>query len=185
MSLQLGSELNRCYSLRKSFLNYYYDIHIFYNTHTNYLLFKVDPPIINHKMIDNDLHGIKINMFKNLKKSEFCSNFLNLHNYKNDNLNILCQYDSIKDFYFSEISLTSSENIILNKIKSDDKIFNDSLTLYNFILKSKWDEFIFIIAERQIIVKNLKRKIVRSTGLQIASTDSINYLNELSEWGNK
>jgi hypothetical protein len=185
--LKLGKELNRCYNIRIPFLNYHYIISIFYNTSSNFLLFKVENPNNEHFDEDNVTHGIKINMFKNLRASKFCSTFLNLHNYRNENLDIVCQYDSIQDFYHSEVTLISNENIILNKIKSDDgnKIFNDSLSIYSFTFPSYYNEFIFIIAERQHIVKKIKKKIVRSTALQIATTQSLNFLGQMNQIDDK
>ena len=181
MALKLGKELNRCYSMRVPFLNYNYNVHIFFNNLSNFLLFKVENP--NEEHYDLESHGIKINMFKNLNASKLCTTFLNLHNYRNENLDIVCQFESIKEFYSSEISLIFSENIILNKIKSEDenKKFNDSLTLYTFTFPSYYNEFVFIIAERQHIIKSIKRKIVRSTALQIATTQSLNFLDRIYE----
>lgn len=186
MSLSLGKELNRCYSIRQPFLNTAYNISIFHNTTSNFVLFKVDDSN-SGKLYDDTTHGIKINMFKNLNTSKFCTTFLSLNNYRNDNLDIVCQFDSINDFYFSEVNLISNETIILNKIKSDegDKIFNDSLSIYTFIFPSYHNEFVFIIAERQHIVKKIKKKIVRSTALQIATTQTTNFLDQMNIIGDK
>ena len=71
-----------------------------------------------------------------------------------------------------------NETISLSKIKYDDRIFYDTLTIYGFALASFSNEFIFILAERQNINSKLKKKVVRTTALQISTTSSLNELEE-------
>ena len=52
------------------------------------------------------------------------------------------------------------------------------MSIYGFTLNSYSNEHAFLIAERQNIVRKLSKKIVRTTGIQLASSDSINLLNE-------
>jgi hypothetical protein len=74
-----------------------------------------------------------------------------------------------------------NEGVTLQKIQVNDKEFFDSLTIYGFTITSHFNEFIFVIAERQNIIKRLDKKIVRSTGLQIATTSALQILQEFHE----
>jgi len=117
-------------------------------------------------------------MFKNLESSKFCEIFLKLHNYRKNTLDIRNQFTGIKDEYLFDINFIFNETISLFKVELDDKVLFDTLTLYGFCLSSYEDEFAFIIAERQNIVRRLNKKVVRTTGMQIATSSSISILNE-------
>ena len=57
-------------------------------------------------------------------------------------------------------------------------VLYDTLTIYGLTLTSYSTEFIFLISERQNIVKRLNKKIVRTTGVQIATTPALNLMDE-------
>jgi hypothetical protein len=117
-------------------------------------------------------------MFKSLDASKFCETFINLHNFRKNTLDILNQFHSIKTQYSDDINFIFNETLNLTKIESDDKVFYDTLTLYGFTLTSYSNDFAFIIAERQNIIKKLSKKVVRTTGLQIATAPALNLLEE-------
>ena len=96
MALTLGKSFDRNYNIRIPFLDGYYNIGIFFNKRSTFLLFKVDP---DFSIATNQKHGVKINMFKNLESSKFCETFINLHNYKKSTLDIINQFDNIKSEY--------------------------------------------------------------------------------------
>lgn len=175
MALSLGKSLNRSYNLRLSFLNGNYDINIFFNKKSSFLLFSIEP---DFKDGDNTQYGSKISMFKNLQSSKFCETFLNLHNYKNSRLDIVNQFESIKPEYISHINFLFNESINLSKIDVDGKTFFDSLLIYGLTLDIYSNEFIFIIAEKQSIIQNLNKKIVRTTGIQVGTNNSIKLLTD-------
>jgi len=174
MGLKLGKSFNRSYNMRLSFLNGYYDIGVFFNKKSTFLLFSVDQELKNV-----DLSGIKVNMFKNLESSKFCETFLELHNFRKNTLDIINQFKCIKPEYYHEVSFIANETLNLSKVElNDSRVLYDSLNIYAFTLNSFIDEFIFIITERQNIIKKLNRKIVRTSGLQISTTRSIKMLND-------
>ncbi len=151
MALKLGKSFDRNYNLRLPFLNSHYDIGVFFNKKSTFLLFSVEPGL---RGSDVDGHGVKVNMFKNLESSKFCEAFLELH---------------IKSEYYHEISFILNETINVAKVEIyEDKTLFDCLNIYGFTLNSYLNEFIFIITERHSIVKKLNRKIVRTSGIQIA-----------------
>jgi hypothetical protein len=75
-----------------------------------------------------------------------------------------------------------NETLNLSKIEiEDDKTLFDCLNIYGFTLNSYQNEFIFLITERQNIVKKLNRKIVRTSGIQIGTSQAIHMLNDYHE----
>ena len=71
-----------------------------------------------------------------------------------------------------------NEKLTLSKYEVNEKILFDCLNIYGFTLNSYDTEFIFILTERQNIVKNLNKKIVRTSGIQIADSHAIQMLND-------
>lgn len=178
MGLKLGKSFDRNYNLRIPFLNSFYDVGIYFNKRSTFLLFSVDSGIRG----GNESEGIKINMFKNLESSKFCETFLELHNFRKNTLDILNQFKCVKPEYYHEVSFVMNETLNLSKIEIDeDKTLFDCLNIYGFTLNSYQNEFIFLITERQNIVKKLNRKIVRTSGIQIGTSQAINMLNDYHE----
>lgn len=174
MSLRLGKSFNRNYTLRIPILDGYYDISIFFDRRSTFLLFKVDPDFKDSKFQKN----LKINMFKNLEQSKFCETFISLHNFRKDNLDISNQFEKIRDEYKHDISFLLNETITTAKIELDNRDVFDTLNIYGFGLTAFVDEFIFIITERHNVIKRLNKKIVRTSAIQIASTPSLDLLDE-------
>jgi hypothetical protein len=173
MGLKLGKSFDRNYNLRLPFMNGYYDIGVFFNKKSTFLLFSVV-----HGG-DNEGQGVKVNMFKNLESSKFSETFLDLHNYRKNTLDILNQFKEIKPEYFHEVSFIMNETLTLSKVEIDeDRTLFDCLNIYGFTLNSYLNEFIYIITERQNIVKKLNRKIVRTSGIQIATSSALKMLND-------
>lgn len=177
MGLKLGKSFNRNYVLRIPFIDGFYDIGVFYNTKSSFLLFSVESDFTQSK--NKELkHSIKVNMFKNIESSKFCETFLNLHNYKSQTLDIVDQFKEIKSECLPDVNFLFNETINTSKIIIDDNIFYDSLKLYGFTLSSYVNEFLFLIAERQNIVTKIHKKIVRSSGIQIATSSSLELIND-------
>jgi len=175
MGLRLGKIFDRNFNIRLPFLDGSYNIGLFFNKHSSFLLFSVESEFSSST---RDRQNIKVNMYKSLVLSKFCESFLILHNYKNENLDILNQFESIKPEYFHDINISLNESIYLSKYTMGDKDLYDCLNIYSFSLSSYINEFIFLIAERQFIDKRINRKIVRTCGLQIATTSSLDLINK-------
>jgi hypothetical protein len=177
MSLSLGKTFDRNYNIRLPFLDGYYDIGTFFNKRSPFLLFRIDSDFTNNIAP----HGVKINMFKNLESSKFCETFLNLHNFRKSTLDIINQFEGIKPDYYYDINFILNETLRLSKVEVGDKTLFDILTIYGFTLTIYNNEFIFIIAERQNIIKKLGKKVVRTTGVQISTSRALNILNEFHD----
>jgi hypothetical protein len=177
MALKLGKSFDRNYNLRLPFLNGFYNIGVFLNKKSTFLLFSVDSEVKS-----NETEGIKINMFKNLESSKFCETFLELHNFRKNTLDILNQFKCIRPEYYHEVSFIMNETLNFAKIEVDeDRTLFDCLNIYGFTLNSYQNEFIFLITERQNIVKKLNRKIVRTSGIQIGTSQALHMLNDYHE----
>ena len=177
MSLVLGKSLNRNYNIRLPFLDGFYNIGLFYNTKSPFLLFSVEPDITFSEL----KHSVKVNMFKNVESSRFVGTFLNLHNYKSYNLDIINQFKEIKPDYTNDINFILNENLILSKVQVEDNTYLDQLVLYGLTLTSYSTEMIFLIAERQNIVAKLRKKVVRTTAIQISTIGAMNMVDEYFE----
>jgi hypothetical protein len=176
--LTLGHSFNRNYNLRVPFLDGFYNIQIFFNNKSSFLLFGLDSDFTQSKELK---HSSKVNMFKNIESSKFCETFINLHNYRSNSLDIVNQFKEIKPDYTSDINFLFNETITLSKINVDENILYDTLTLYCFTIIPYLNEFVFLIAERQNIITKLSKKIVRSSGIQIATKPSLDLIEEYFE----
>ena len=184
MGLQLGKSFNRNYVMRVAFLDGFYDIGVFYNNKSSFLLFSVDSDFSQSK--NKELkHNIKINMFKNIESSKFCETFLNLHNYKSGSLDIVNQFKEIKSDYTLDVNFLFNETLTMSKIVTDTSTYYDSLNLYCFTLSAYMNEFFFLIAERQNIIPKLQKKIVRSSGIQISTSSSLELIDDFYEEARK
>ena len=174
MPLELGRSFDRSYSMRMPFLDGFFNIGVFFHKNSNFLLFRVDQNFRASK----SKHGIKINMFKNLETSIFCETFLDLHDYRSDRLDICSQFNKVKDDYYNEIIFLCNESITLSKHTLNEKSIYSTVLLYGITMAAYENEFLFLIAERQHIIVKLKKKIVRTTGIQISTSQSLNALGE-------
>jgi len=174
MSLTLGKQFNRNYNIRIPFLDGFYNIGVYFDKRSTFLLFSVKPDFSNSSFIKN----IKVNMFKNLESSIFCETFIDLHNFRKSTLDISNQFERIKVEYSGDLSFIFNETITLAKVELHDKPVYDLLNIYGFTINSYLNEFVFILTERHNIVKRLGKKIVRTSGLQIATTPALTTLDD-------
>lgn len=174
--LSLGKSFNRNYNLRFPFFGGFYNIGIYFNDNSNFLLFSVNSDFSESK--HNLADSVKVNMFKNIESSKFCETFLNLHNYQGTNLDIINQFKEIKTEFINDINFILNETIIIKKVIVDNKVFFDQIYLYGFTISAYSNEFIYLLAERHCISKKINKKIIRTTSLQIATNRSISMLND-------
>jgi len=174
MSLTLGKQFNRNYNIRIPFLDGFYNIGVYFDKRSTFLLFSVKPDFSLSTFEKN----VKVNMFKNLESSKFCETFLSLHNYRKSTLDISNQFEKIKPEYSGELSFVFNETITLAKVDLHDKSVYDLLNIYGFTINSYLNEYIFILTERHNIVKRLGKKVVRTSGLQIATSSSLATLDD-------
>lgn len=174
MSLKLGKSFNRKYTIQIPIMNGYYNLDIYFDKKSTFLLFNIKSDFENNALE----HNVKINMFKNLEASKFCETFIDLHNFRKNTLDIVNQFKKIKDNYTHNISFILNETITLSKLHLDDKNIYDKLTIYGLTMEGFNKEFVFIITERQNILKRLGKKIVRTSALQIATTQTLDILED-------
>jgi len=175
--LELGKSLNRNYNIRLPFLDGFYNIGLFFNSKSTFLLFSVKPDFSESKSKEIS-DSLRINMFKNIESSKFSETFLNLHTYNSRTLDIINQFKEIKPEFTDEVGFIFNETITLNKVTVGDNIFYDQLLLYMLTINSYNNEFFYLIAERQNINQKLGKKIVRTSGLQISSGRAMSIIND-------
>lgn len=175
MPLELGNQFDRNYSLRVPFMDGFYKIGVFFHKASNFLLFRVDPDFFGQNQRS---YGIKINMYKNLETSKFCETFIELHNYRGDRLDISNQFNKIKDDYYNDIVFVFNEAITLSKYEFENKTYYSNVMLYGLTLVGYENEFLFVIAERQHISSKIKKKIVRTTAVQLSTSRSLEVIDE-------
>lgn len=175
MDLHLGKQFNRNYTIRLNFLDGFYNIGVFFDKRSTFLLFGVEPDFSKSKEL---IRSNKINMFKNLESSKFCETFLELHNYRKSSLDISNQFHEIKPEYSGEISFLLNETLTLAKVELHDRQLYDTMSLYGFTINTHANEFIFLITERQHIVTRLEKKIVRTSGIQISTAPALEMLDD-------
>lgn len=181
MSLQLGKSFNRNYKIRLPFLDGFYDVGLFFNNKSSFLLFSVDSDFTQSKSKELK-HSIKVNMFKNIESSKFCETFLNLHSYRSQTLDIINQFKEIKPDYINDVHYLFNESLVMSKVVTKEHTsYYDTLNLYCFTLTSYSNEFLFLIAERQNIISKLEKKVVRSSGIQISTTSSLDLIEDFYE----
>ena len=178
MALTLGKSFNKNYNMRVPFMDGFYNIGIFFNSKSPFLLFSIDPDFSMTKELKKNA---KISMFKNIESSIFCEVFLSLHNYRGQNLDIVNQFKEVKNNYIDDVVMINNETIILSKHNINENVFYDQLIIYGFTLSSYNNEFLFLLTERQNIVSKLKKKIVRTSGIQIGTSAALDTVNEYRE----
>lgn len=177
MSLVLGKELNRVYTLRHPFLDGYFNIGAFCHKKNSQVLFKIDPSFPSY---DNNMksRGIIITMFKNLRTSKFCEVFIDLHSYRSSNLDIYNQIKQIQEGLSEQITYMFNETIQFGRVEYGDKFLNDCLILYGLTMTHHQSDYLFVIAERHNILKQQGKKVVRTTAVQISSQAALETLED-------
>lgn len=176
MCTGMNEDFNRNYNMSIPFLDTQINIGIFCNTKTPDIMFTTDH---NISETTQQLHGLKITSFTNIATSEFCDTFIKLNNYEQEKLSIVNQFSGIKDEYryLNELHYIFNEDIKFCKHQfSPNHSTFDQFMVFGFGFNSMEGEYIYMIAERQCISTNIKKKIVRTIGLQIATSKSIEYL---------
>jgi len=167
MSLTLGKSFNRQIKMRLPFQNYFYDIGIFYTTSINFNLFDIRP-IYKHG--SNPSSEAKINMFKNIEASDFCTDFLEMK-IENDRPS---RFIAVKDNFQADIYCDFIETIMMSN--------NNNMKIYLFSLTKYDNDFLYILVERKNISKVSEDKVISTlSGIQITTSTVNNYLNELKK----
>lgn len=169
-----NTEFNRNYNITIPFLGENINIGIF--AHTKSPDMKID---VDHDFESKNVHGVKIMRYSNIATSDFCDIFVKLNNYEHDKLSIVNQFSGIKEKYkhLNELHYIFNEDIKFSKHHfSTEHATFDQFMIFCFGFNVLPEEYIFMIAERQCILTNIKKKIVRTTAIQIANSKSIDYL---------
>ena len=136
-----GPKLNRSYSMYIPFNEHYITVTIYFHKANTLLGFKPDNKI--HDMSKE--HIVNLTIYKDLKQSLFATTFLDIKDYKSDNLDIRCQFSNILSQFKEKIQYISNESIKLSKVQTDNGTFDNLLFLYVFTFTDYSDDFVFIL----------------------------------------
>jgi hypothetical protein len=114
---------------------------------------------------------ITVNTYKDLRNSLFASSFLDIKDLKSDNLDIRCQFSNILKEYNDHIQYICNESIKLSKITTENGTFDNLLYLYGFTFTNYQGDFIYLLAERQHIDVTISKKLVRTSAIQLSTTE--------------
>lgn len=172
-----GSRLNRSYSLYFPFLGEYITVTVFFSKANSSLAFKTTP---RYNEQDRD-SKLVVSTYKDLKQSIFSSTFLDIKDFKSENLDIRSQFSNILPDFKEKIQYVSNESIKLSKVQTDNGTFENLLFLYAFTFNDYVDDFLYLLAERQHIDTILNKKIVRTSAIQISTPDCQQMILKLAE----
>jgi len=163
--LTFGPKLNRSYSLYLPFMKQEIEVSIMFHKSSTFVGFNTEQKIYN-MVRENQVHSY---IYKELSESAFASTFLELRDFRSNNLDIKLQFNNIQERFRGEIQYISNETVKVSKVKTKSGEFESSLYVYVFGFHDYGDNFLYFLAERQHIDCSLDRKVVRTYGLQLCS----------------
>lgn len=175
--LQFGPKLNRCYSVYLPFSSGHVSITIFFSKTNTFLGFKTDNAL--QDMCKENV--ATVNTYKDLKNSLFASTFLDIRDFKSDNLDIRCQFSNILPDFQEKLQYVTNESIKLSKVTTNNGTFESLVYLYGFTFTDYQDDFLFLLCERQHIDTVLNKKLVRTAAIQISTPDCLENMCRTAE----
>ena len=128
--LQFGPKLNRSYSVYLPYMRGNINVSIFFSKTNAFLGFKTDSRLQNLCKTDS----IVVNTYKDLKNSLFATTFLDIKDFRSDNLDIRCQFSNILNEFQEKLQYISNESIKLSKVQTDNGTFESLVYLYEIYI---------------------------------------------------
>jgi len=168
MALSLGKSFNRHLKLRLPFQDYFYDIGVFYSTYINFNLFDIKTVLkYNRNVVPSN---VKINMYKNIEASIFCTNCLDLTIENNR----LSYYEGIHKNWKDKIKCINTEYIDMG---IDNYI---RINIFNMCEFEK--NFLFLLVERKNKTKIHGKQLATTlSGIQISTSEPIDTVKKESD----
>jgi len=176
--LNFGSKVNRSYSLYLKFLEDYITVTAFFNKTNTFIGFTTDHKISNLCKEDK----VKSHIYTDLKQSSFATTFLDIKDFKSNNLDIRCQFSNVLEKYRDRITYVANESVKLAKYPNPshpEKSLESSVYFYVLTFSDYSDEFLYVLVERQHIDISLAKKLVRTSSIQIATPDCLEDLSKM------
>ncbi len=165
--LTLGNKLNRSYSLYLPFNGRSCEISILFNKNNSYLGFNIDHE--NHSAYKRG--DITCYLFPDITKSSIASTFLDTRDMKNRTLDIKQQFHDIKREFKDRIQYECNETIKVSQVRINQNNLISGLYIYSFRFPDFGNDFVYVLAERQHIDVIMKKKIVRTAAVQLATNE--------------
>lgn len=175
----LNDKCDRAYTLKFSFQNRLGDMTVYYNTNNLFTAFNLD----QYTYEKTCKRGFSNTIFFNLDRSLFAKTFLDLKNFKTNSCEIKNQYYGILPQHRSIIQCELQEKIVISSHKVLwDKYPQENNLIINMLRLSLYDQdFVYLIAQRQIIDKVLDKKLIRTSAIQIETENTRKYLTNASK----
>ena len=175
--VKLTPTLNRAVTFTSYPVGKKVDFATLYNKKTSALQFQIDTfsGVLRSKKI-------QISMYRNLEKCKFCQTFFNLVSERNDKIDFRCKFDGVNENFENDLFRFSSE-------KLDFQAGNSNHPSKNYLLVLGWklfgleDDLIFYFVQRRCYNLVTKSNIIRTAGLQFATKEGLDSLNNY--WENR
>lgn len=173
----LNDKCNRAYSFKLQFEKDLCDLTIYHNKNNLYTSFTLDQRTYERTRRSSYNNII----FFDLSKSQFCKTFLDVKNFYTNGIDVKNQFNCIFAHHKDLITCESTETITLGKQKVTwHKVPQDnSLTVRVFRLSLYPNNFMYVLAERQLIEPVLGKKLVRTSAFQLGDNESTKYINSI------
>jgi hypothetical protein len=179
--LTFGSKFNRSFGIHLPFRDIYTSTTVFFNKTNTYIGFVTDSKI--SQMCRND--EVKTQIYKDLKQSSFANTFLDIQNMKTPNLDIRNQFCNVLPKHRQKIQYLGNETIKLAKVEAPNgKTFESCLYVYILGFSDYEGDFLYFLAERQHIDVSINKKLVRTSALQISTTDCLHDMRGMVDFYN-
>ncbi len=175
--LTFGNKLNRSYTMYLPFNENYISVSVYFSKTNTFIGFKPDSK--TQELCS--LHNCNITTYKDLSKSLFATTFLDIKDFKSDNLDIRQQFCNILKPHSDIIQYINNESIKLSKVTTNNGTFDSLLYIYGFTFTDYQYEFVYLLAERQHIDTVLNKKLVRTSSIQISTKDCLDNMYKLAE----
>lgn len=175
----INDKCDRAYTLKFSFQNKIGDMTIFYNTNNLYTAFTLD----QYTYEKTSRRGYSNTIFFNLDRSLFAKTFLDLKNFKTNSCEIKNQYYGILPQHKSIIQSELQEKVVISTHKVLwDRIPQENNLVVSLLRLSLYEQdFIYVVAQRQVIDKVLDKKLIRTSSIQIETENTRKYLTNASK----
>lgn len=173
MSTDSKNNFNRTLSINLDYRKNDLMLSVLFNKHNTYTAYHIDASIY-HKL----KHKNYINIFFDIKKSQFCDTFFDISDYSDDGSSIVNNFNGIYTQYKDIMYYENKETIILDKILYGSNFIENKIDINIIRLYKFKHDFLCCIVNRQFVTEK-KRRITRSSCFTMFTKECNNYLQQL------
>jgi len=167
------NNFNRTLSINLDYRKNDLMLSVLFNKHNTYTAYHIDSSLY-HRL----KHKNYINIFFDIKKSQFCDTFFDMTDYSDDGCSIINNFNGIYTQYKDIIYYENKETIILDKVLLGNTFIENKIDINILRLYKFKRDFLGCIVNRQFVTEK-KRKIIRSSYFCMYTKECNNYLQQL------